>query len=158
MRSAPIEVIEKRWHMPNGLAPSPFRVRPSFHRNSVLKPGTSRALSSLPSSARRPAAVADALAVGVLVGVVVATIDGDGVVGDMVGVLAWVVGEAGVAGAVGVLASVAGLDAALADGEGEGSEEPDEDRSAQPVAVSAASTLRPTANRRAEVGVAGPDR
>ena len=80
----------------------------------------------------------------------------------MVGVLAWVVGEAGVDGVEGVLGAVAGLDGGLVDGlaeaEGEGSEEPVEDRSAQPVAVSAANTLRPMANRRAEVVLAGPDR
>src|SRR3954452_1415286 len=168
VRSAPIEVIGKRWHVPNPLAGSPFRVRPFFHRNSGLKPGTSRAVRSTLPSARRPAGVA--VAVGLFVAVVVATLDGDAdadgdgvgvgaaVVGCMVGVLAGVVGDAGALDGVGVLASVAGLDAAVTEAEGEGSAESVDNRSAQPVAVNAASTLRPTANRRGEGIGAGPGR
>jgi hypothetical protein len=93
---------------------------------------------------------------GVVVAVVVATIEGDGVVGCMVAVLACVVGDAGLVDEVGVPASVAGLDADVT--VGEGSEEPVEERSAQPVAVSATSALRPTASRRAEVAGAGRGR
>jgi hypothetical protein len=107
-------------------------------------------------------AVVLGVVLGVLVAVVVDTIDGDGVVGCIVGVLAGalgdMLGDVGVLDGVGVLASAAGLDAAVTEGDGEGSEDPVDDRSAQPVAVSAASTLRPTANRRADVVGAGSGR
>lgn len=104
------------------------------------------------------------MVLGLFVAVVVATLDGDGdgdgdgvgvrdgdgvgeaVVGRMVGVLACVVGDVGVLDGVGVLASVAALVAAVTEADGEGSAESVDNRSAHPVAVSAASTLRPTAN------------
>ena len=92
---APIEVIPKRWQVPNRARPSLVRVFPVTQRNSSLNPG-----SSSPGSSRSVSAPTDAW-------------DGVSLVAELLGV-AGLLGVAALVSSTGVLSVSAGLVGAAA--------------------------------------------